>query len=215
MAEKATSNQPVLKPELWFSTPIWSHQVPDHEPINQDILAVMHLLEADSESLNKSNVGGWHSHRQLHQCEEIAHIRQAIGSGCVRCARALAFDFDSFELAINGMWLIRNGPGDLNKAHIHPNTMLSGVYYVQTPPDCGKIEFFDPVMARTATAYPKTEHRRINANAAAYEPVEGLLLIFPSWLQHWVRPNRGVGDRVSISFNVGFQPIIRDTESKD
>lgn len=214
MPDRSTSKITDSKPELWFSTPIWTHQVSDHASINKDLLALMRLLEADNESLIKSNIGGWQSHRQLHQHEEVTHLRQAIGLGCISCAKTLAFDFENFELAITSMWLNRSGHGNLHKAHIHANTMLSGVYYVQTPPDCGKIEFFDPVTARVATKHPSTEHRRINTSTAQYNPKEGMLVIFPSWLQHWVEPNQGEGERVSVSFNVAYQPIVHAEDLK-
>jgi len=32
-----------------------------------------------------------------------------------------------------------------------------------------------------------------------------LLLIFPSWLQHSVQPNKGKDFRVTISFNIGYK----------
>ena len=148
----------------------------------------------------------------LHQREGLAEITRAIGVGCSSCARSLHFDFNGYQLAIIDMWLNRNGPGDINKIHIHPHSMLSGVYYVQVPPGSGNIEFLDPVIARTATTYPKSGKTQRNASTAEFEPVEGKLIIFPSWLQHWVQPNRGTGERVSISFNVGYQPIDRSTQ---
>ena len=33
---------------------------------------------------------------------------------------------------------------------------------------------------------------------------DGTLLVFPSWLQHSVDPNRSNGERLSISFNIMF-----------
>lgn len=40
-----------------------------------------------------------------------------------------------------------------------------------------------------------------------FEPIEGRLLLFPSWLMHEVEPNLAAetgdaGDRISISFNI-------------
>ena len=34
-------------------------------------------------------------------------------------------------------------------------------------------------------------------------PKPGLLFLFPSWLQHQVRPYRGTELRISIAFNLG------------
>ena len=35
-------------------------------------------------------------------------------------------------------------------------------------------------------------------------PKPGLLFLFPSWLQHQVRPYRGTELRISVAFNLGL-----------
>jgi len=54
---------------------------------------------------------------------------------------------------------------------------------LQTPPNCGAIEF-------------KTKHKR-----EIIYPYPGLLIVFPDDLMHRVLPNEGDGDRVSMAFN--------------
>ena len=39
---------------------------------------------------------------------------------------------------------------------------------------------------------------------ARFDPKEGSVLLFESWLRHEVEPNRAKQDRVSISFNYGW-----------
>ena len=97
-----------------------------------------------------------------------------------------------------------------NKAHTHPGAVWSGVYYVQTPSDSGKIAFYDPrpqanvlnIRYNKAQSKKKEVLGRVN-----YDPKVGRLLLFPSWLQHEVQPNLSElegddGDRISISFNI-------------
>ncbi|MEO1251840.1 MAG: TIGR02466 family protein [Pseudomonadota bacterium] len=206
MSETPNESTQGFAPEVWFQTPVWSRKVVDYDRINNDIMATLQKLEAETESITRSNVGGWHSHDQIHRRKDMAEIRRIIGQSCVGCATFMEFDFDNFELVIKEMWLNKNGPGDFNKAHIHPNAILSGAYYVRVPDGAGNIEFYDPVPARLMNVYPVKKQKRINAQAAAYKAAEGLLLIFPSWLQHAVQPNRADAARVSISFNVSFRP---------
>ena len=35
-----------------------------------------------------------------------------------------------------------------------------------------------------------------------FTPRPGLIMLFPSWLQHQVRPYWGQGERISIAFNL-------------
>ena len=53
--------------------------------------------------------------------------------------------------------------------------------------------------------YPVRQRTRMNNQALQYNAVEGLLIVFPSWLQHAVQPNMSEETRVSIAFNMGFQ----------
>ena len=38
-------------------------------------------------------------------------------------------------------------------------------------------------------------------------PEAGLLVIFPSWLYHWVHPYGGQTPRIAVSFNASLTPI--------
>jgi uncharacterized protein (TIGR02466 family) len=87
--------------------------------------------------------------------------------------------------------------------HSHPDSAWSGVYYVDAGTDNperpmnGVLEFLDPragAEAVTAPGDPYGEPVRVR-------PEAGLLVIFPSWLYHWVHPYAGQTPRIAISFN--------------
>lgn len=203
--------QPGLTPDRWFATPVWSRKVVEFERVNNELLA--HLAEIEQRaprSLRRSNVGGWHSDDQLHQLPGFHEIAQIIGKTCAACAAHLNFDFEKFELVMKEMWLNKNATHQFNRAHLHPNSMLSGSYYVQTPENCGNIELLDPVSLRTMNIYPTVGTKATNRQQVEYPADAGSLLIFPSWLQHSVQPNLGEGMRVSLSFNVSYRQKVTD-----
>ena len=73
----------------------------------------------------------------------------------------------------------------------------SGVLYIAVDEsnagnEGGKILFIDPIPLGPTYRNP------INA---AYEPKEGLMLIFPSYLTHMVEPHYSGNERVCLSFN--------------
>lgn len=103
------------------------------------------------------------------------------------------------------MWINRNGPRDCNRAHVHPNAILSGAYYVKVPEGAGDIEFYDPVRERMMSVYPVKERTRMNSQALQYRAAAGLPIVFPSWLQHAVQPNLNEEPRVSIAFSMSFR----------
>jgi tetratricopeptide (TPR) repeat protein len=94
------------------------------------------------------------------------------------------------------MW--RQGHQD---THIHHKAWLSGVYYVQLPEivrqgqkgHAGWIEFGRGPDDLSAVAPP---------NVRLIQPVEGMLITFPSYTWHRTLPFEGKRDRISIAFDV-------------
>ncbi len=193
-------------PEKWFATPIWRINIEDVDVVNETIFAAMASLPEDEGGINRSNVGGWHSGTQLYKAPGFETIRQRISTTAVECAQSLDFNFDTHALVLKEMWLNRNGPGAYNKAHIHPGSFLSGVYYVTVPEGAGAIEFTDPITARTMAGYPMAKANAFAVRSIRVNPKPGLMVFFPSWLQHSVSPNTGEEERISISFNIGYRP---------
>ena len=120
---------------------------------------------------------------------------------------------------VDNLWININGYKDSNAPHTHPNSILSGAYYVSTPKDCGDIQFEHPAID-TLTYYMDTVRimcirsglklaydnpSMYNAASIMVPAVENSLCIFPSWLKHSVQSNQNIKEeRISISFNTFF-----------
>ena len=94
--------------------------------------------------------------------------------------------------------------GNYNAPHIHPESAWSGVYYVDagdsdaTDPHSGCLELLDPRPAASGVNTPGDPF----GHPVRIVPRAGLLVVFPSWLTHWVHPHSGSRERIAISFNV-------------
>jgi uncharacterized protein (TIGR02466 family) len=111
-----------------------------------------------------------------------------------------------------GYWYNVNYKYSSNREHTHPRSFLSGVYYIKVPENSGNITFL-----RSNTEHDKMEfiHNRISEEGLQidnnrinseywYTPVEGMLILFPGHLTHYVRQNltTEIDDRrISLSFN--------------
>jgi len=104
---------------------------------------------------------------------------------------------------LGNMWANINYKGGYNKPHIHPNSLFSGVYYVKTPPNCGKIIFNDPRPGIQTSMPARVEGQLPNYlwREVYLDTVEGRIIMFPSWLWHCVEPNESNDIRISVSFN--------------
>eukprot|EP00055_Hartaetosiga_balthica_P012238 m.58764 g.58764 ORF g.58764 m.58764 type:complete len:318 (-) comp7880_c1_seq2:59-1012(-) len=89
-------------------------------------------------------------------------------------------------------WATVNKWGIDHQAHTHLKSIVSGCYYLKTPPLSGDIRFTDP---RGYPQYPFMH--RLN-----FSPIEGDLVLFPGWMPHTVLPTPGAEARVAIAFNI-------------
>jgi hypothetical protein len=109
---------------------------------------------------------------------------------------------------VNG-WVNINRPGNEvlpnNPPHLHANYFLSAVYYAKATPGCGSLTFIAPFtgLEYTVPRNAISNDTIYNASRWSIEPEEGKLVIFPSWLLHYVNNNHSQEDRISIAFNIG------------
>ena len=101
------------------------------------------------------------------------------------------------------MWANINPPGGMNRAHQHPNSLWSGVYYIKAPKNSGDLKIDDP---RSSAAMCRPQQKEGEKPARLfrethYEPIAGRCIMFPSWLMHCVDPNNSDDIRISVSFN--------------
>jgi len=114
------------------------------------------------------------------------------------------FGLSSYPLDIEKAWINVFRPGMQESEHAHEGSVLSGVYYVEAPDNCGDLVFQDPIGARRAhRAFTATNAQtKQAAQQMNYAPRAGRLLFFESWLPHAVSGNKSGQRRISIAINL-------------
>jgi uncharacterized protein (TIGR02466 family) len=200
--------------EALFYSPLIVFQISDCEALNRQLLEETDAMRARSSGVTKSNRKGWHSDPDFFRRTEPGctalrnHIVEAVGQATRRLSPN--FDFKSNDLQMEG-WINVNPPGAFNAPHAHPSFAMSGTYYVSIPPPdsvsiapderSGAFEFLDPRVNAAATSI---EGATCFDPGVILKPKAGLLMIFPSYLRHWVYPNEEESERVSIAFNIRY-----------
>lgn len=199
----------------FFATPVAAVNLPDAAQRNEDLRRRI-LEQRDAvPSQRASNLGGWHSDRDIADWGGQG-TQEVLQAGRLTASR-LTCDREGRPKKID--WKIRawanvNGPGDANELHHHPGAFWSGTYYVddggRADDDTlgGELELMDPrgpavTMYEPALAFAGGGGLTLGAKATI-RPRAGLLVLFPSWLQHAVRPYRGHAVRISIAFNLSL-----------
>ena len=148
-----------------------------------------------------SNVGGYHSNDLPLNDVSLHPLIKEIGTHSSKFAKEF---IGNNEQVLSNMWINISLYKDTNRSHNHPGGVISGVYYVKTPDDCGKIVFEHPAIDVLSYYSPKSskEFNEYNSGTWWKPAVENSLYLFPSWLKHRVEPNLNkTEERISISFN--------------
>jgi uncharacterized protein (TIGR02466 family) len=185
-----------------FSTPIWQTKYPGFEENRvQFTQSVRDLRERYPEGLSKSNLFGYHSFERIHEEDERIHpLLHYIGEMVLKAAEDLGFI--SVDVALTSVWFnINDSRQCMNAVHAHGDT-FSGVFYLKSPEGSGKLVLQNPGINRLWQGLSLVERRNhFTGERISIAPVEGSIVIFPSYLPHWVEPNNHDDERISISFN--------------
>ena len=118
----------------------------------------------------------------------------------------LQFDLDSKKLTLDSLWINILPEGGIHTSHLHPHSVISGTTYVAVPKGAGAIKFEDPRSAMMMAAPTRKADARTEMRTFVYaDPKVGDILLWESWLRHEVPMNMAEHDRISISFNYGWQ----------
>ena len=154
----------------------------------------------EDKGIKKTNVNGWHSHTDMHTKPEYKPLVNELFR---MVHKIFNEEFLDGEPKLGNMWANINPPGGYNKPHVHPNSLFSGVYYIKTPPNCGRLICQDPrpgiqtcMPNRKKGKPPKHLWRDIHL-----QPQNNRAIIFPAWLWHSVETNQSNEERISVSFN--------------
>jgi uncharacterized protein (TIGR02466 family) len=158
-----------------------------------DLISEIYRLSNETNNIKKSNYGGWQSNVDLYSNDKFKPLCQYIAKICFE-------QFGKDSTTIHQMWVGINKKYHHNVIHNHGSQYhVSGVYYVSVPLESGDIVFRDPRPAATSSSarelFDKGECER-------FRPYSGLILLFPSYLDHFVLPSESAEDRICISFDL-------------
>jgi uncharacterized protein (TIGR02466 family) len=185
--------------ELHFPTPIYIADI-KHPTLNQELERDIIAWSKQHKGIVRTNVQGWHSTTNMHELPQFKKLVDML----YECQRTV-YQQEHYESEpfLGNMWANINPPGGMNRAHQHPNSLWSGVYYIKAPENCGDLKIDDP---RSCASMVRPRQKQNNLpqrlyRETHYKAIEGRCIMFPSWLMHCVDPNESNDIRISVSFN--------------
>lgn len=168
-----------------------------------DVIEWIYDYKKDNASEKVSNVGGWQSKGNFYRetpsfsrfmdriWEQITKTLHSYSEGI-----ELEYLIDTgHNLNLINIWINVNPPGSFNHIHVHPGSLLSGVFWIKAPKDSGYLVLRDP---------NEMNNYCLGMNTHPVIPKEGGMILFPAYIPHNVEVNESDEDRISISFNLDF-----------
>ena len=173
---------------LHASHRLYLGRIAEAAALNRQILDAYHRLGERDFSRRTHHFGGRYENLYLER-ERIPALARVLEQATACAAQILAMPASGLRC---GFWLNDMGPGQATSRHTHAelDELLSGVYYVEVPPDSGELVVFD-------------RHMR-----TLVQPEPGMLVFFRPEVPHEVSLNRSDGHRLSVGMNFG--PIDAD-----
>ena len=194
-----------MKHDKLFSTNVYLID----DVIDKNSLSV---IKKDIISTYNKTTKNWQSKANLHKNSLYDNLTKTIVQYTKNVFDSLYFEYSGFN--ITDMWSNVLKPGETHRPHTHSNNILSGVFYVEAEQTSG-IMFTDPRPQAGVIQPDVTKQFVGNANVIKYDSLTNRMILFPSWLQHYVSSNKDKEPRISVSFNIMFKGILSTLQAKE
>jgi uncharacterized protein (TIGR02466 family) len=172
--------------------------------IQKDLIEWIYSYQKTTESVSHSNRGGWQSPSNFHLDKSFSEFKNYILNNSYQSLQHYNCNF-----CLSNMWININKKRDYNICHDHPNSILSGVFWIDVPDNSGRLVFRSPnyfienLLLDNVTEEVKKTYNY--SHTFEFFPKEGTVVLFPSHLLHHVEMNETDQDRISIAFNLNIE----------
>jgi uncharacterized protein (TIGR02466 family) len=112
---------------------------------------------------------------------------------------------------ITQSWLNYTETNQYHHKHEHPNSLVSGVFYINCHEEHDKIKFFNN---RYQTIKTEVKNWNIwNSDSWWFSVKTGDVILFPSSLTHMVETKQGDNTRISLAFNVFIKGTVGNNKA--
>lgn len=175
-----------------FPTPVSSFTL-DRELTKEEL----DFLSIQEEKPNEGNTTS--ANRTILDNENLSSLRKFIEESLDTYFKGIFSPKNKVSLRFTQSWTNYTKPGQYHHKHAHPNSLVSGVFYVKANKDSDKIYFYRDGYRQLKL--PVDQWNLYNSESWWLPVNTGDLYIFPSSLTHMVETVQGDDTRISLAFN--------------
>ena len=192
-----------------FPTPVYSTER-DSNLTPKEEEGVRKIIDEPERTISSGNTSSLN--KNILNMSELKTIKQFCEEHIKIYVKEVIKPKDEIDCYITQSWLSITKPGEYHHTHCHPNSIVSGVFYIATIEE-DSITFYNPnVFTYGIRIYPR-EYTEWNSHSWFIPVNNNKLILFPSWLEHQVEVNeKATTDRISLSFNTFVRGTLGDHE---
>jgi len=138
---------------------------------------------------------------------EFKSIKSFIDKNCKNYLNKIISPKHESELYVTQSWINYMKQGEHHHPHAHPNSIVSGVFYLNADDKNDSIKFTHPKGYQQIK--PEIDKYNIWNSDTWWFPVKtGQLIMFPSSLVHRVDTKKNKDTRISLAFNTFYKGIL-------
>lgn len=183
---------------LFIQDNLLTDKLPTYEQRIKDLLSGIKEWRTDMLSVDSTHAAG----DQLHTDPAFTDLAEAILKNAGLFLKELGYSQEFIkEIKIANMWANVSNEGDFLFPHVHPNSMISGAFYIKRAEN-SKIKFFGDML--TSMLPEPTEVNALNFKFCEYDCNPGRLIMFKSDFLHGTG-KQGPGEKIVVSFNIQYK----------
>lgn len=200
---------PTMKTFSLFPTSIYQDSLGSKaRKLNAQLLQEIEVLSIDDKAgiswSQKNYLNGYTSYASANQMQKTSptftELEECLTPHVKKYLNKLHFQSSWKNLKMTTCWVNIMNPGCAHSLHIHPQSVISGTYYVSLPKGASTLRFEDPRYAHFMNRPPVTPQSPYQTHICMQAKSRDFIL-FESWLRHDVPVNTQKAPRISISFN--------------
>jgi len=149
--------------------------------------------------------------RHLLDDPKLASLREFVDASVASYFKEIYSPKNEVSLRITQSWVNYTKPGQWHHKHAHPNSFISGVFYIKANKETDRIHFFKDGYQQIKL--PVDQFNLYNSESWWLPVGTGELILFPSSFTHMVEAVKGEDLRVSMSFNTFPVGYVGDDDS--
>jgi uncharacterized protein (TIGR02466 family) len=185
-------------------------EAPDVGELESSCLAIAEDDEAGQQWCEDNDFPGYTSYSSVDNLKYFFPIFEDLENLLDKHVAAfvedLQFNLNGKQIKLDSIWINILPEGGFHTSHIHPHSVISGTTYISVPEGASAIKFEDPRHSMMMAAPTREPNAREELKSyISVTPEEGEVLLWESWLRHEVPMNMSEEERISVSFNYGWE----------